>query len=217
MTMTEMVDGLPDLPTPSDIDDGVLHVFDELDAPEGEPSGDGFRVLDEGQADWALRKLTAVRSSLADADALATRQIEAILAMVEPYLSPIREWHEAQSERLGNEIGFWEGLLELYHRDVVLADDPKAKTVTLPHGTLKARKSPDRWEFDEAFLDWARNIAPEFIRTKEEADKALAKKTLKVAPNGHAVYDLPQGPVDVPSVTVTPGDISFTVETEVGQ
>lgn len=214
MAMAEMSD-LPDLPTPNEIDDGVLRAFDALDAPEMVPDDEGgFRISDAGQADWALRKLAGVRAKQAETDELAARQIQAIQAMVAPYLEPIHEWHRAQIERLSNDASFWEGMLTLYHRDVVLAEDEKAKTVNLPHGTLSARKKPDQWKFgDEEFMAWARNVAPELIRTKDEVDKALAKKTLKVGQFGEAILDLPAGQVTASGVEVVPGEVTFKIET----
>lgn len=220
MTLAEVGD-LPDLPKPDEIEEGVLRVFDELDAPEGDDRklyerGDGrFTLKDDGQADWALRKLTGVRGDIEATVAQADRQIEAIEKMIEPYLTPIREWRNEQLRRLVDEQSFWEGLLTLYHRDVVLPADPDAKTVKLPHGVLGSRKTPDKWEIDEeAFLAWARDIAPEFVREVQQADKALAKKTLKVTALGKVIYELPDGSVPVPSVNVTPGERSFTVKTE---
>lgn len=224
MAMTERVDGLPDLPTPDEINDGVLHVFDELDAPEGEARtmyerGDGrFTLGDDGQADWAARKLAAVRARIESTNETAKRQVDAIMEMVEPHVAPIRAWHDETVSPLLDEETYWEGLLTLYHRDVVLVADKDAKTVKLPHGTLKARKSPDKWNVaEETTLDWARAHAHELIRTKEEIDKALLKKVLKPNSLGQAILDLPEGQLAAAGVEVTPGEVKFTVETEVAQ
>lgn len=213
MSMAEMGD-LPDLPRPDEIEEGVLHVFDELDAPEGD-EGEGYRIPDDGAADWALRKLTGIRARIANVNAQADRQLEAIEQMILPYMLPIREWRNNQLAQLGDEEQFWVGLVTLYHRNVVLAADPAQKTLKLPHGTVSSRKSPDRWDFDaEAFLAWARDVAPEFVREVQEPDRALAKKTLKANAMGQVVYMHGDDVVPVPSVNVTPGERSFTVKTE---
>lgn len=203
---------LPDLPKPDEIEEGVLRVFDELDAPETVENRQ--QITDDAHADWAARKLVGIRSELDNVEALAIRQIEAIEKMIEPYLTPIREWRNARMAQLMSEEDYWVGLLTLYHRDVVLPADKDRKTLKLPHATVTSRKSPDKWEIDDGFIDWARDVAPEFVRVFEEADKALVKKTLKVNSMGQVIYMKGDDAVPVPSVSVTPGERSFTVKTE---
>lgn len=205
--VTQRVEDLPQIPTPDEIEGAVFASLDQLDPAE--ESDGGFVVHDESSADWAVRKLARARGRQLEVTALAKRQRDAVLAAVQPYLDPIDEWAGEEIDRLEKDASFFESLLLTYHRSV-LAEDPRAKTIKLPHGTLSSRKLPDRWEFDEpAFIEWASENADDLLRTKVEIYKAEAKKRLSVDELG-VVYD---GEL-VPGVVVTPGEPSFTVSTE---
>lgn len=200
--------------------DEVSEVLEGVDAPEWaedaevvslmhdaeeETPPERFRVVDNGQADWAMRKLCHLAESSRLVEELAARQME-----------PIERWRQGEQARIDRERSFWESLLVEFHRGVI-EEDPKATSVRLPHGTLKSRKLPDRWDFDdEVFIAWARDIAPELIRTKEEPDKALAKKALSVTGIGTVVLSLPEGQTAVPfgAVRVTAGERKFEVSAE---
>jgi hypothetical protein len=70
------------------------------------------------------------------------------------HLAPADEWEADQAERLVHDEAYFEGLLAEWHRQV-LAEDPRQKTLRLPHGALAARKAPDHFEVDdEEFLAW---------------------------------------------------------------
>jgi phage host-nuclease inhibitor protein Gam len=87
----------------------------------------------------------------------------------------------------------------------LLEEDPKGnKTVKLPHGTLKARKQQDKWEYDdETIIEWAKaNKSLSLIRIKEEPDKQAIKEYVKMT-----------GEV-IPGVTITPQGLKFNVEVE---
>lgn len=214
---------------PTDPEEAALAALEDLDAPTGdagrmEALGDGrFRLADAGQADWALRKLARVTSRLAEVHAVASRQRQAILDAVAPHLRMIDDWATEEEGRISGEIAHWEGLLVEYHRSV-LSDDPKgAKTIRLPHGTLSARKLPDHWEFTEEFEGWAKGHRPDLLRT--EVTKPEAKKAIALTGDGTPVADVVTGPVtedgaiptaavEVPGVTVTLGEVRFSVSTE---
>ena len=206
--VTQRVEDLPQIPTPDEVEEAVFAALDQLDPVE--ESDGGFVVHDEASADWALRKLARVLAKAAEVTVLAERQRHAILASVQAYLDPIDEWAGEQIDRLAKDAEFFESLLLTFHRNV-LAEDPRAKTIKLPHGTLSSRKLPDRWEFDEpTFIKWASENADELLRTKIEIYRAEAKKALSVATTGEVVW----GGEIVPGVTVTTGERDFTVWTE---
>lgn len=212
MAVTE-AQGFPPTPTDEELGDAVVHSLEELDAP---PAGadEAWSISDSGSADWALRKLERVRSQIAGVNSDAGRQIRAVTEAIAPYLEPIESWRDRQVEQLAKEASHWEALLIGYHR-AQLAEDPKAISIVRPHGTLKSRKNPDKWDFDdEAFMAWAREYAPELIRTKEEPDKALTKKTLLVGDEGEVQLQCGDELVDVKGVGVTVGERNFEVVTE---
>lgn len=189
----------------SDLAESLAEALDELDHPQtaGDESNGRFIITNTGQADWALRKITQRDRRVADVTALAAREIERI-----------RTWAEAEVRSANDDRAYFAGLLEEWHR-TLLAEDPKAKTVKLPHGTLSARQSPATWTFDdEPFIAWAQSNAPALLRIKTEVNKVQAKKDLELhtQSDGEMVVVL-QGE-HVPGVAVTPGDVQFSVKTE---
>jgi hypothetical protein len=118
----------------------------------------------------------------------------------------VAEWLEQEEKRLSTD--HHRLVLEGYHR-ARLAEDPRAKTITLPSGTLTARAGQARWSIDaDYFVPWAQAHAPELVRTKVEPALSEAKRALTVD-NGNAVTQ--DGEV-VPGVLVEPGETKFTVK-----
>lgn len=200
MTLHELYESLEQA-----IDDPVLDA--QLAAVRDNPEAadtirEAFRIDTLAQADWAARKVAQARRRLAEAEDVAAAQIERINA-----------WLAEQRQRCDRDTVFLTGLLERFHRER-LADDPKAKTIDLPSGAvLVARKQPDCWTFDDdQFVEWARTGYPDAVRvrTSVEVDRTVAKKLPVV--DGQVVA--PSGEV-VPGVEVTPGEVRFTVKTEV--
>lgn len=203
--------GSPTMPKPDELEDAVLHAFDELDEPEEESPG-RWHIDNAGSADWTIRHLIRARSALAKVNADADRQVAAINEAVAPFIEPIETWRAEQTEKLAKEAGNWEALLVEYHRQV-LSEDKDAISIVRPHGTLKSRKLPDKWEFDEpAFIAWAAAHAPELVRVKEEIDKPLVKKVVMAKPDG--TFGMAGVEGSAQGITVTVGDRRFEIETE---
>lgn len=201
---------IPAMPRPDEIEDAILHQLDGLDVPQQE--GGHWTITDEGSADWALRKLSKFAEQLAAVNEQSRRQLEAIEDAIAPFREPILTYQAQETNRLTTEIQHWESVLIQYHRSV-LADDDKAISIKLPHGVLSSRKQPDKWEFDEdAVIAWAAANAPEFVRVKQEVDKALIKKTVKTGLNGEVV--MPADDTYVPGISVTVGERKFEITTE---
>jgi phage host-nuclease inhibitor protein Gam len=164
----------------------------DLDAPEEDTPGH-WQITDPGSADWALRKLGKVDAEAHQVSELAEQQIAAIEA-----------WRGAEHGRLGAQREHWETLLAIYHR-ARLEEDEKAKTIRLPHGTLTARKLPDGIviEDEDALMAWLGLNEVGYIRVRRDLDRAAIKDA--VLKNGEIL----------PGVEVKPGDVRFTVTTEV--
>lgn len=187
-----------------DLADALSPTDEECGEPAPPPA-------DSDEANRRLRRLAKVRADKAEVVALANTEIDRIL-----------NWRDGRLEVLaGRERWLVEGL-EMWHR-AVLADDPSRKTISLPCGTLSARKQQPVWEFDEAaFLAWCEVNAPEWVRVPEvrpSVDRVAVKKALTLAaPPGRPdagpspVVMTADGEV-VPGVTVTSRPPSFTVET----
>jgi len=170
-----------------------------------------FVLSDNASADWAMRKLAKARAEQASVSSLADEQKEVIMAAARRHLEPIEAWERSETERLGSEAAYFEGLLTTWHRDLLL-DDSRAKTVRLPHGDLHARKSPDRFDVNdpEAFVAWASQVAPGLVRTKVEPDKVAMRSYFAATATEEAVVDPVTGEL-VASVRFVPGETRFSV------
>lgn len=127
---------------------------------------------------------------------------------------------------LNEQEAWYEEALAMYHR-TLLANDPEAKTVPTPAGTLKSTATQPTWEFyDEAeFTAWAIENMPEVIAdpppppalkvvkaTVKKVLKADAAKALKVAGTSDAV--LTHDGTPVPGLRVLPAGRNYKVITD---
>lgn len=168
--------------------------FDNTDSVDRER----FKIADDSQATWAMRKMTAARSRLDEIQKIADAEI-----------ARIQEWAEQQSREPMRDIDYFEFILTEY---AIAQRAEGRKTVSTPYGSVKSRMGQDKWRVDDAeeFLSWARrNNRADLIRVKEEPDMARVKDTL-VSGSGAAV-DPESGEV-IPGLTVEPGSPSYKVE-----
>lgn len=174
--------------------------LDEWVAPPPPPVDSGFVIENEAGADWAIRKIAQKR-----------RQMAAHQELHDQEAARLNSWLAEVNGPLESDTASLEAALSDYHRRV-LADDEKRKTIKLPGGTLKSKKTPDKVEVDpDEFLPWAKKEHPELVRTKEEPNKVELKKLLVPdAPDGKAV-DQTTGEI-IPGVAIERGEVRYTVE-----
>ncbi|MCL6560803.1 MAG: host-nuclease inhibitor Gam family protein, partial [Firmicutes bacterium] len=99
-----------------------------------------FVIETTEQAIWALRKIARIEKERQEAREAA--QLEK---------ARIEEWLAAEEKRCDQARAHLDFLLEEWHRKII-AENPKRKTIKLPHGTLELRKQPDEWAIDEEVL-----------------------------------------------------------------
>ena len=118
----------------------------------------------------------------------------------------LEAWLADHRKRLSTE---WiDQQLEAFHR-ARLADDPRAKSISLPSGTLVARQGQPAWDINpDVFLPWAQSHAPDLVRVKHEVDRAAVKKALLVE-GGNAISA--DGEV-VPGVQVADAEVRFSIK-----
>lgn len=181
---------------------------DDLDAylaGERENSDGLLAVAADGDPDAHL--LAAER--MVRAIARHRRRVAAAEALAVARIAEVEEWVVRQRQLHSTE--WLEEQLAAYH-EARLLDDPRAKTISLPSGALKARKTPDQWNVEDpaAVLSWAQEVRPELVRTKLELDRNELKRRLTPTGDGAAV-DPESGEV-APGVSVAPGEVRFSVE-----
>lgn len=175
-------------------------LYEHLDNVEFSEQKERFQIKDKEQAAWAMRKLHRIEVEKAEVQKIAQAEIDRI-----------REWERGEVEQIEKQAEFFRGLLEEYHR-AVISENPKAKTIKLPHGTLKLRTQQPAWKYeDEELLKWLKQNRPELVKRKviENPDKAQLKKIVQVV-NGRAV-DPESGEV-IPGVEIEEREPKFSVE-----
>lgn len=144
---------------------------------EEEEIQESFKVTDLNSANWCMRKMRANEKKLAEYKELAKAEIERINA-----------WLKKEAEKIDNSNSFFQVKLEEYFLEQ-RANDPKFKLST-PYGKMSTRKQHPKWYYDEdKLLSYLKESnKAEFIRTKEEIDKAKLKKSVSVK-EGRAVTE----------------------------
>lgn len=158
----------------------------------------GFIVDDDQKADWALRKIAAVKAQQADIKAQAEQQI-----------NMIDQWEQEQTEHLEKDVEYFTSMLVSYaikKRE----EDPKFKTQKLPHGKIGFRKQQPKWLFEDNAAELMEAAGyKDLIRYKPEPKKAEIKKRFAID-KGRAI-DTETGEI-VPGITIDVQDDKPIVE-----
>jgi len=159
---------------------------------------EAFRVEDDQQATWAMRKLAAARNRIAEIESIANAEIDRI-----------QEWADAECRQPMRDAEYFKFILTEYARDQRATEG--RKTISTPYGAVKSRMSQEKFvvEDQDAFLEWARKNHPEFIRVKELPDLVALKDSALNVPG--AAVDSESGEV-IPGLRSEPGSPTFTVE-----
>lgn len=175
----------------------IAHELEELkDKPL-----EGFVVDSPDKANWALRKIRALRAKQDEAREIAEAEFQRV-----------GDWLEQQTDGIAENISFFESLLEQYHIQEI-ANDPKAKTIKLPHGTLQMRaQQPEFIRDDEQIREWVEaNRKPYLIPQPARLDWAGLKQDLSVVDN--FAIDKETGE-PVPGITVEHRPPKFSVKVD---
>ena len=134
----------------------------------GPALGQCFEITDKAGAAWALRKMSKVQAKIAETNAAAEAEIKLTQA-----------WRDKENGKLELEIDFFTYLLDTYFRRCQV-EDPKLKTLKLPHGSLKMRAQQPEFTYDdEPLLAWAKESLPTAVVVKESVAKQPVKDWIK--------------------------------------
>jgi len=174
----------------------------DTETPETEESKQ-FRIETKEQAIWALRKIAKVERERKEAREVAQAE-----------LSRIKEWLEEEERKADKAREHLDHLLEDYHMRQLEENPKAAKTIKLPHGTLKMRAQQPLFDRDDlAIKAWAKDNKPAVLVPQDpKLDWAGLKKQLTIA--GEKAIDKETGEV-VPGITVEERGPKFTVDVEV--
>jgi len=153
-----------------------------------------FKIEDDSQATWAMRKAAAARARLDEIKAIAESEIDRI-----------QHWAEQESRSPVRDLDYFEGILIEYARKQRAEG---RKTVSTPYGAIKSRSGQTRFTFSDKaqFVEWAKANRPDWLVVKEEPSlSALRDSSLTAA------ADPDSGEV-IPGLEVDPPTVNYTVE-----
>jgi hypothetical protein len=146
----------------------LIDTVESFGIPEDQEQRERFRIEDKSQAAWALRKMSRIQAEMDENIMTAQAEIERITG-----------WRDSENEKLERSVSFFEGLLYEYFMDL-REEDPKLKTMKLPHGSLKMRAQQPQYEYDETqLLPWAKENLPDAVVVKESVAKTPVKKHIQ--------------------------------------
>ena len=148
---------------------------------ETETELEGWQVTDAGSANWAIEKIREAENEIERAEQKRLNLIDSAVKICGEAVEP-----------LINKIEFFKNKLRHY------AETSGKRTEKFPAGTLKLKKQPDKFIFDDGevassdskkLLDWCGVHQTEFVKEKitRTVDWANLKKSLKVS--GEEVCD----------------------------
>ena len=184
------------------------YLLESYEAPEdlADTENQRFRIQDDNQADWALRKIARARQDLKEAEETAAMEIE-----------KINRWLDGQrDESLRTEL-FFTVLLQEYYEPRFMTN-PDKKTYKLPSGKVQRRTQQPQFDRDnEALLAWLKQREmTDYIEVKETPKWGELKQQVQVVGEHVVIKDGPLKGEIVDGVEVVHRPPTFRVVTTEG-
>jgi len=159
------------------------YLLESYEAPEdlGDTENQRFRIQDDNQADWALRKIARARQDMKEAEETAAMEIE-----------KINRWLDGQrDESLRTEL-FFTVLLQEYYEPRFMTN-PDKKTYKLPSGKVQRRTQQPQFDRDnEALLAWLKQRGmTDYVEVKETPKWGELKQQVQVVGEHVVIKDGP--------------------------
>lgn len=141
-----------------------------------------FTVTDESSAEWVLEKIAECEKNRADIDAQYNKMTERYTA-----------WRDKQMAEVDSNEDYLKSLLPEWVGAKLAGS--KKKSITLPSGRVGFRAGATSFFYggkkvdknDAGLVSLVKEMAPEFIETKESVKWADFKRKLQAADNGKVV------------------------------
>ncbi len=159
----------------------------------------GWSINNLESVNWALRKIAVLNKQINENEQLAKE---------EKYR--IEQWEQRENSSHKQSVEFFEQKISEYHSKL-LADDPKAKIKT-PYGQVSSRKVSAKIEYGNNTIQELKELGlDEYVRVKEEVNKADLKKVLTITDDLKVVTE--DGEV-LSSAIVTPESHKTVIKVE---
>ncbi len=184
------------------------YLLESYEAPEdlADTENQRFRIQDDNQADWALRKIARARQDMKEAEETAAMEIE-----------KINRWLDGQRDESLRIERFFTALLQEYYEPRFMTN-PDKKTYKLPSGKVQRRTQQPQFDRDnEALLAWLKQREmTDYIEVKETPKWGELKQQVQVVGEHVVIKDGPLKGEIVDGVEVVHRPPTFRVVTTEG-
>lgn len=158
-----------------------------------------FQIETKEHAIWALRKIAAIERARKEAQEAAQAEI-----------CRMQDWLAGEEKRADQAREYLDQLLEEYHRKQ-LEENPKAKTIKLPHGELRFRaQQPEFYRDENTIKAWAKENRPDVLIPQDpKLDWTGLKKVIRIV-DGKAL-DPNTGEI-IPGITIVERQPKFQIK-----
>ena len=184
------------------------YLLESYEAPEDldDTENQRFRIQDDNQADWALRKIARARQDMKEAEETAAMEIE-----------KINRWLDGQRDESLRTERFFTALLQEYYEPRFMTN-PDKKTYKLPSGKVQRRTQQPLFDRDnEALLAWLKQREmTDYIEVKETPKWGELKQQVQVVGEHVVIKDGPLKGEIIDGVEVVHRPPTFRVITTEG-
>jgi len=184
------------------------YLLESYEAPEDldDTENQRFRIQDDNQADWALRKIARARQDMKEAEETAAMEIE-----------KINRWLDGQRDESLRTERFFTALLQEYYEPRFMTN-PDKKTYKLPSGKVQRRTQQPQFDRDnEALLAWLKQREmTDYIEVKETPKWGELKQQVQVVGEHVVIKDGPLKGEIIDGVEVVHRPPTFRVITTEG-
>ena len=184
------------------------YLLESYEAPEDldDTENQRFRIQDDNQADWALRKIARARQDMKEAEETAAMEIE-----------KINRWLDGQRDESLRTERFFTALLQEYYEPRFMTN-PDKKTYKLPSGKVQRRTQQPLFDRDnEALLAWLKQREmTDYIEVKESPKWGELKQQVQVVGEHVVIKDGPLKGEIIDGVEVVHRPPTFRVITSEG-
>lgn len=173
--------------------------------PEVREKLEKWRIENDSQATWAMKKLREVLKKQDEQVAIAENEI-----------AVIQQWLDAAKRRHEWTIRYFEGVLGDYARR---QREQGVKTVSTPFGKVATRVTD--WKIacadSEKFIVWAEANLPNCVRVKKEVAVSALKDAIKsgqLNPIAESQQLLTTEGEVIPAINVVPPQVAVSITTE---
>lgn len=184
------------------------YLLESYEAPEDldDTENQRFRIQDDNQADWALRKIARARQDMKEAEETAAMEIE-----------KINRWLDGQRDESLRTERFFTALLQEYYEPRFMTN-PDKKTYKLPSGKVQRRTQQPLFDRDnEALLAWLKQRGmTDYVEVKETPKWGELKQQVQVVGEHVVIKDGPLKGEIIDGVEVVHRPPTFRVVTTEG-